>query len=87
LNSSVRGTDKDNVLNLDKYKFGPVPALGRALALPMTVVLGLELLMPVVLGFGVFDVVLDVLDVSPAPSLPPAVRGTSVGGLIASLAF
>ena len=60
------------------------------LALPTAVVLDLELIVPVVLGFGVLDValdVLDVVDVSPAPSLPPAIRGTGVGGLAASLAF
>jgi hypothetical protein len=57
------------------------------LALPTAVVLDLELIVPVVLGFGVLDVVLDVVDVCPAPSVPPAVSGTGVGGLAASLAF
>jgi hypothetical protein len=57
------------------------------LALPPAVVLALERLVLVVFGFGVLDVVLDAVDVSPAPSLPPAVRGTGVGGLAASLAF
>jgi hypothetical protein len=37
------------------------------------------------LVFGMLDVVLNVFDVSPAPSLPPAVRGTSIGGLVLSI--
>jgi hypothetical protein len=83
----VSSTEKENAVDRDKDNVGAALLLfllsGSALAVPPDLVLALEL---VVLGVGVLEVV-DVLDVSPAPSSPPAVRGTNVGGLVASLAF
>jgi hypothetical protein len=83
----MSSTDKENVVDRGKDNVGAALLLfllsGSALAVPPALVLVLEL---VEFGVGVLEVV-DVLDVSPAPPSPPAVRGTSVGELVASLAF